>query len=285
MTSNMSRARAGRRSPNLFAALLLAAAVTALSGLQTVFVGTWRQTARGGVALNVKAGDAVEANYGDGNWYTASVVKKNADGTFQVKWDDAAGGPETADVKEDDIKEYVPPIPMDQLVPGSKHKGKVVSVAGFGAFVNFGAERDGLVHVSCIQEGFVANVNDVISEGQEVTVWVKGVRDGKISLTMVESKMQMGGGGSRRATDLSPFQALVMGDPIPGKVVSILNFGAFVEVSAGGDPAQGLVHVSEMSDEYVADPNDVVKVGQEVRVRVKEVNMGTQKLSLSMKGL
>jgi hypothetical protein len=71
----------------------------------------------------------VEANYGDGNWYTATVAKKNADGTFQVKWDDAAGGPETADVAEADIKEYVPPIPIDQLVPGSKHKGKVVSVA------------------------------------------------------------------------------------------------------------------------------------------------------------
>jgi len=283
----MSRVGAGRRVQRLSAALLLAAAFAALSGLEAVFVGAWRQgtsTRRAGFALNFKAGDAVEANYGDGNWYTATIAQKNKDGTYTVKWDDAAGGPETAELQEADIKEYVPPIPLDQLVPGSKHKGKVVSVAGFGAFVNFGAERDGLVHVSCIQEGFVANINDVISEGQEVTVWVKGVQDGKISLTMVESKMQMGG-RSRAPADLSPFQALVMGDPIEGKVVSVLNFGAFVEVSAGGAPAQGLVHVSEMSDEYVADPNDVVKVGQEVRVRVREVNMGTGKLSLTMKGL
>lgn len=277
--------RAGRRASSLSLVLLLAAAAATLSGLEGLFVGSHGvRTRLGSLTLNFKNGDAVEANYGDGNWYSAVVQAKNKDGTFTVKWDDSAGGPETAEVKEEDIKEYVPPIPLSQLVVGSKHKGKVVSVAGFGAFVNFGAEKDGLVHVSCLQDGFVANVNDVVSEGQEVTVWVKGVNDGKVSLTMVESKLGSGGGGPRAPRDITPFQSLV-GESLPGKVVSVTGFGAFVEMQhpSSSATAQGLVHVSELSDGYVADPNDVVKVGQEVRVRVKDVNMGTGKISLSMK--
>jgi len=277
--------RAGRRASSLSLALLLAAVASTLSGLESLFVGSQGvRTRLGSFALNFKTGDAVEANYGDGNWYSAVVQAKNKDGTWTVKWDDAAGGPETADVKEEDMKEYVPPIPLSQLVVGSKHTGKVVSIAGFGAFVNFGAEKDGLVHVSCLQDGFVANVADVVSEGQEVTVWVKGVSDGKVGLTMVESKLGSGGGGPRAPRDITPFQSLV-GESLPGKVVSVVGFGAFVEMKhpSSSAVAQGLVHVSELSDGYVSDPNDVVKVGQDVTVRIKDVNMGTGKISLSMK--
>jgi len=274
-----------RRTPLLSVALLAAAAAT-LCGLDLSFVSGRGLACRGNlVTRRFKAGDAVEANYGDGNWYSAVVEKKNGDGTFTVKWDDAAGGPPTADCAAENIKAYVPPMRMDELQIGQKYTGKVRSVTGFGAFVNFGAEKDGLVHISCISDGFVANVNDIVSEGQEVTVWVKGVADGKISLTMVESKLGGGGGrGPRKQVDLSQFQSLVMGDKIPGKVVSVTNFGAFVEItSPSGEPAQGLVHVSEMSDDYVSSPADVVSVGQQVDVTVKEVNLATGKMSLTMK--
>lgn len=243
--------------------------------------------ARGGE--DFQAGDVVEAVFADdGNWYPGTVVKSNADGTYEVKWDNPDGGPETSAVKVDEIKKYTPPIPLEELKVGQKFTGTIVGTAPFGAFVNIGAERDGLVHVSCVKEGFVQNIDDEVQQGQEVTVWVKQIQDGKLGLTMVESKLGGGGGGGRGPrpkADLTPFKDLGWGDKLTGTVVSVTNFGAFVSVAppSGGEAAQGLVHVSEMSDSYVEDPGSVVSVGQEVEVVVKNVDLDGGKLSLSMK--
>ncbi|CAE8623070.1 unnamed protein product, partial [Polarella glacialis] len=229
----------------------------------------------GDAAEVLSPGDAVEAVFGDdGHWYSAVLEKGNADGTFEVRWDDPDGGPEVSTVQLKDIKKYVPPIPMDQLQVGAKYTGTVVSTAGFGAFVNIGAERDGLVHVSCVKEGFVENIDDELQAGQQVTVWVKQVVDGKLGLTMVESKLSSGG-GPRTKADLSKFKDLTWGDRLKGTVVSVTNFGAFVSVMppSGGDATQGLVHVSEMSDTYVEDPFSVVQQGQEVEVYVKDIDV------------
>jgi len=230
-------------------------------------------------------GDAVEAIFEeDGNWYSAVVDKAVGDGTYVVKWDNPDGGPETSTCKEADIKKYVPPIPLDQLQIGGKYEGEVVSVAGFGAFVNIGAEKDGLVHISAVSDSFVENIESIVQPGQKVTVWVKGVADGKLSLVMVESKLSGGGRGPRAPRDLTPFQSLVGGGKVKGKVVSTTAFGAFVELTASnGAVGQGLVHISAMGNEYVSDVNSVVSVGDEVEVYVKEVNLATNKMSLSMK--
>lgn len=175
---------------------------------------------------------------------------------------------------------------MDELNVGGKYTGTVKRTAPFGAFVDIGCEKDGLVHISCLKEGFVSNVDDEVREGDEVTVWVKNVGDGKIGLTMVESKLGDGGGGGgapRRRADLSKFEGLVGGEMITGTVKSVQKFGAFVEVEAGGEIAQGLVHVSQMSDDFVEDPWSIVSEGDEVQVTVQDVDIEGGKLGLSMK--
>lgn len=234
-----------------------------------------------------KVDEAVEAVFpDDGNLYPGVVTKVNKDGTFEVKWDDPDGGPESSAVTPEDMK--YPPIPLDKLEVGQQYTGTVVNTAPFGAFVDIGAERQGLVHISCLKDGFVDNVDDVVQAGDDVEVWVKSVTDdGKLGLTMVESKI--GGGGGRPArgpVDLSGFVDHVWGDRMDGKVVSITNFGCFVEVTppdGGAGPQQGLVHVSEMSDGFVEDPWSIVEVGQEVSVLVKDVDTDAGRLSLSMK--
>jgi ribosomal protein S1 len=177
-------------------------------------------------------------------------------------------------------------LSLDELEVGQKHKGTVMNTAPFGAFVDFGAESQGLVHISCLQDGFVDDVSAVVQSGDEVDVWVKSVDtfSGKVGLTMVESKLGGGGGGGGRPrADLTVFQDVPYGEKIKGTVQRIQNFGAFVEVEVSGQVAQGLVHVSQMSDDFVDDPWSVVSEGQEVEVTIKDVDVGAGKMSLSMK--
>lgn len=175
-------------------------------------------------------------------------------------------------------------VPVGELNIGDKYEGTVVSVARFGAFIDFGCEAQGLVHISQLKDGFVEDVHSEVSEGQSVDVWVKSVDiDGnKIGLTMVESKVSGGGGGRPRA-DLSVFQPLVGGEKITGIVKGVRQFGAFVEVEVDGQVAQGLVHVSQLSDEYVDDVYSLVSEGDEVKVTVLSVELDSGKMSLSMK--
>jgi ribosomal protein S1 len=149
----------------------------------------------------------------------------------------------------------------------------VAGLASFGAFVDIGLGRDGLIHISELGEGFVNKVDAVVSVGDEVTVWVKSVdqRRGRISLTMVEPR-----GQSVTLHELQP------GMVLDGTVEGVVNFGAFIDVGA---PVNGLVHISEMSESYIRRPQSVVSPGDDVRVRVLEVDPRRRKISLSMKGL
>jgi ribosomal protein S1 len=157
------------------------------------------------------------------------------------------------------------------LKPGMKVQGKVVRLEKFGAFVDIGAETDGLVHVSEMDTGRVNKPSDKVSEGEAISVWIKDVdrKQGRISLTMVEPpEVEM--------RSLRPEQVLT------GKVVRLESFGAFVDIGAERD---GMVHVTEMSQGYVGSPSDVVSVGEEIRVRVLEIDPRRGRISLSMKDL
>ncbi|CAE8743493.1 unnamed protein product [Polarella glacialis] len=227
-----------------------------------------------------KVGEAVQAVCpDDDNMYDGVVSKINKDGTFQVKWDDPDGGSEDNPVAPKDIK--YPPIPFDKLEVGKKYAGKIRSVLDFGAFVDIGAEGDGLLHISRISKDRVENIHDYVEEGQEIECWISGKRDdGKFGVTMVEGLKE---GARRGPADLTPFRDLSPDDWHPGVVAKIAPFGAFVTVTVNGASADGLVHVSQIKDGFVDNVEDEISEGQEVQVRVQSVDMDAGKMSLSMK--
>lgn len=230
-----------------------------------------------------KVGEDVEALYpDDGVKYPASVLKVNADGTFNVKWADPDGGPEASDVKPEDMS--YPPIPLEKLEVGQKFEGTIRSVLDFGAFVDIGAEVDGLVHISRVANERVNDIHEYVQEGQEIECWVSEIRDdGKLGLSMVESKIGSSGGG-RRPADLTPFAELNPDDFYDGTVARTAPFGAFVTVKLeGGAQADGLVHISQIRDGFVENVDDEISEGQDVKVRVISVDMDRGQMKLSMK--
>jgi ribosomal protein S1 len=141
--------------------------------------------------------------------------------------------------------------------------------ADFGAFVDIGAVTDGLVHVTELSDRRVHKVDDVVKSGDSVDVWIKEVDIAKsrISLSM-----------KRRPS--RPLDGLKAGEQITGHVKSLTKYGAFVDIGAETD---GLVHVSEMGSGFTQSPSEVVKVGAEVEVWVKEVDAKAKRISLTMK--
>jgi len=157
------------------------------------------------------------------------------------------------------------------LQSGLKAEGKVVRLEKFGAFVDIGAETDGLVHISEMARGRVNKPSDVVAEGDVVSVWIKDAdrKSKRISLTMMEPPER-------------DIHSLKADDLLTGKVVRLENFGAFVDIGAGRD---GMIHVTEMGHGYVGSPSEILSVGDQVQVRVLEVDARRGRISLSMKDL
>ena len=192
---------------------------------------------------------------------------------------------------------HPPPSPSPRIPPGIPQK----RVQDYGCFVDFGAKSDGLVHISELTNGFVENVADVVSENQEVKVWIKSIdsEKGRISLTMKppptaaeleaikakeaerEAKFQARKEQQKAAeAAMAKLKAVKKGQQVDGVVKSIQPFGAFVEIQDG---IEGLVHVTEMSDDYNVQPEDFVKVGETVSVRILGVDGAKVKLSMKEK--
>ena len=161
---------------------------------------------------------------------------------------------------------------LDSIQAGDVLEGKVARIANFGAFIDIGGV-DGLVHVSELTHQHVKSPEDVLNIGDNVKVKVKSVdkEAERISLSIKD-------------TLPSPFETLQSqfkeGDVVAGKVVRLAQFGAFVEIAAG---VQGLVHVSEISHQHVANPSDVLEPGQEVEVKILGINVDDERVSLSIK--
>jgi predicted RNA-binding protein with RPS1 domain len=157
------------------------------------------------------------------------------------------------------------------LSVGQKVLGRVKRITDFGAFVDIGVGRDGLIHVSELSVRRVGKVTDVLQENQEVDVWIKKLdRDrNRISLTLIEP-------GTTTIRDLEKDEL------VNGTVTRILPYGAFVDIGIGRD---ALLHIREMSTGYVARPEDVVSVGDEIEARVIELSRRRQRVDLSIKGL
>jgi ribosomal protein S1 len=163
------------------------------------------------------------------------------------------------------------PTSIRDLKPSMKLRGKVTRIGLSGAFVDIGLNQEGWLHISQLSQEPVNRVSEILKEGDEVTVWVKRVDRARkrISLTMIEPP-------ERTFRDLKP------GMIIGGKVTRLAPFGAFVDIGVGRD---GLVHVSELAPGYVDDPSEIVSVGEEVEVKVLNVDRRRRQIELSIKDI
>ncbi len=175
------------------------------------------------------------------------------------------------DAAEEPIAVEVDGRVVKLLAVGQQITGTVKRVTEFGAFVDIGVGRDGLVHISELSVRRVGKVADVLKEGQEITVWIKKLdRDrNRISLSMIEP-------GTKTIRDLEKDEI------VQGTVTRILPYGAFVDIGIGRD---ALLHIREMSERYIAKPEDVVNVGDVIEARIIELSRRRQRVDLSMKGL
>jgi ribosomal protein S1 len=166
-----------------------------------------------------------------------------------------------------------PAIRLADLQPKQQLTGTVTRLELFGAFVDVGAERKGLIHISQLGPNRVNRVEEVLSAGQEVTAWVKRVdaAAGRLELTLIQPIAV-------------EWDELAPGRVFKGKVVRLEKFGAFVDIGA---ERPGLVHVSELGSagQRVGHPSEVVRVGEELEVKVLSVERKKRQLNLSVKAL
>ncbi len=157
---------------------------------------------------------------------------------------------------------------LQALIPGTVLEGTVTSITRFGAFVDIGVGRDGLVPRSQLAPARGQEGED-LQVGAQVMVRVLDVdmKSGRIRLSM------------RNVFDPQQLSSLEEGAIVRGRVTSLAPYGAFVDVGVGKD---GLLHVSAMGDGDVRHPREVVEVGQEIELRVVEVDPDSQRISLSM---
>ncbi|RAL20776.1 30S ribosomal protein S1 [Lujinxingia litoralis] len=166
---------------------------------------------------------------------------------------------------------------LKTLEVGQVLDGIITRVADFGAFVDIGG-LEGLVHVSELSHTFFDHPTDLVKVGQEVKVEVLSIEE------PVRNK-PIRIGLSMKATEQDPWldvnEKFSVGSRVLGRVVRIAPFGAFVEIAPG---VEGLVHVSQMSwERHVANPADVVTVGEEVSVEVQDIDLLRRRIGLSMK--
>ena len=161
---------------------------------------------------------------------------------------------------------------LQTLQKGQVRTGVVSSIVNFGAFVDLGGV-DGLVHVSELSWKHIDHPSEVVEVGQEVTVEVLEVDFDRERVSL-----------SLKKTQEDPWQAFArthaIGQVVPGKVTKLVPFGAFVRVEDG---IEGLVHISELAQRHVEVPEQVAKVGDEVFVKVIDIDLERRRISLSLK--
>jgi small subunit ribosomal protein S1 len=161
---------------------------------------------------------------------------------------------------------------LNNLKVGEVRTGTVSSVVSFGAFVDLGG-MDGLIHVSELSWKHVDHPGSVVAVGDEVTVQVLDVDLSRERISL-----------SLKATQQDPWQEFAstheVGQLVYGRVTKLVQFGAFVQV---GDGIEGLVHISEMSTHHVDSPDQVVTPGEELWVKIIDLDLARRRISLSIK--
>ena len=157
--------------------------------------------------------------------------------------------------------------PESALQPKAHLTGKVIKTTIAGAVLDVGLKIPGVVHISQLSNQAVNRVEDVVKLGDTVDVWVRRVRDDRVELTMIEP---LGLEWKEILPDML----------VKGKVARLEAYGAFVDIGA---ERPGLVHVSEISHDYVKNPADVLKEGDEVEAKVLDVDRRKRQIRLSIK--
>jgi len=154
---------------------------------------------------------------------------------------------------------------------GDKVKGKVTGVVDFGAFVEFGENLEGLVHISELAWQRIDDPRDIIKVGDEVEAEIIEIDDTKISLSLKKLKTDPWHDVEKKYK---------VGDVVSGKVLKVNPFGAFVELD---QDIHGLVHISELSDKKVDNPQNLVKPGKDYEFKILSIEPKEHRLGLSLK--
>ena len=161
---------------------------------------------------------------------------------------------------------------FERIHVGDVVEGTIKNVTDFGAFIDLGG-ADGLLHISEMSWGRVENPKKTFNVGEKLKVLIKDISGDKIALSL-------------KFADQNPWltaaEKYAAGNVVTGRVARMTDFGAFVELEPGVD---ALLHVSQISQEHVEKPSDVLSVGQEITAKVVDFNGEDKKISLSMKAL
>jgi len=162
----------------------------------------------------------------------------------------------------------------NEIEVGAKYHGTVKSLTSYGAFVDIGGV-DGMVHVSELSWNRIKTPADVVKVGDEIDVYV-------ISFDAEKRKISLG----YKTAEMNPWNQFMtnynVGDVANAKIVKLMTFGAFAEILPGVD---GLIHISQIADKRIGKPEDVLSEGQEVQVKITEVDAENKRISLSIRAL
>ena len=161
-----------------------------------------------------------------------------------------------------------------EIQEGAKYHGVVKSLTSYGAFVDIGGV-DGMVHVSELSWNRIKTPADVVKVGDEIDVYV-------ISFDPVKHKISLG----YKTAEMNPWNQFMtnyqVGDVVDAKVVKLMTFGAFAEILPGVD---GLIHISQIAEKRINKPEDVLSEGQDVKVKITDVDADNKRISLSIRAL
>ena len=161
-----------------------------------------------------------------------------------------------------------------EIEVGKKYQGTVKSLTSYGAFVDIGGV-DGMVHVSELSWNRIKNPAEVVKVGDEIEVFV-------ISFDPEKKKISLG----YKTAEMNPWNQFMtnynIGDVVDAKIVKLMTFGAFAEILPGVD---GLIHISQIADKRIGKPEDVLAEGQEVQVKITDVDAENKRISLSIRAL
>ena len=161
-----------------------------------------------------------------------------------------------------------------QAEVGQKYTGTVKSLTSYGAFVDLGGV-DGMVHISELSWNHIKHPSEVVNVGDTVEVYIRDLDTEKKKISL----------GYRRAED-NPFEIFKtnynVGDVVTAKIVGMTTFGAFAQIIPGVD---GLIHISQIANRRIEKPQDALKVGEEVQVKITAIDYDAKRISLSIRAL